>query len=234
MIRCVVLASIGLHVAVFAALPAGRPSSRPPELPSLVELANEPPPKPKQEPPEPEPASTPTARPMLANRAPLALIAHPAATATAIAPTTDAPTAGVDGDGPADFTASVISNAGPGSASRVVVPAPATPSAPKEPPIVPVASLLRRPGAPGLDAELEKNYPLAARRSGISGNAKLRVRILADGRVGRVERISESYEGFGEACARTVRGARWEPPLDEDGRAVATEIVYVCKFEVRS
>jgi periplasmic protein TonB len=129
----------------------------------------------------------------------------------------------------------VIANAAPGPASKIVVNAPAaakTVSA--EPKIVPVGSLSRRPGAPGLDAELERNYPREARRAGISGTAKLRVRIHADGRVGRVEQVSESHPGFGDACARTVRAARWEPPLDRDGQAVATEIVYVCKFEVRS
>jgi protein TonB len=137
----------------------------------------------------------------------------------------------VPGDGPADFTATVLSNAAPGPASKIVVNAPSPPAEPK---IVPASSLSRRPGAPGLDAELERNYPIDARRAGISGTARLRVRILADGRVGKVENVFESHPGFGEACAKTVRAARWEPPLDSDGRAVATEIVYVCKFEVRS
>ena len=62
----------------------------------------------------------------------------------------------------------------------------------------------------------------------------LRIEVLADGRLGEVKRLSESYPGFGEACERTVRGARWEPPIDRDGSAVSTEITYTCRFEVRS
>jgi hypothetical protein len=49
-----------------------------------------------------------------------------------------------------------------------------------------------------------------------------------------VSRVSETYDGFGSACERTVRAGRWEAPLDREGRAVATEITYVCRFEVRS
>jgi protein TonB len=99
---------------------------------------------------------------------------------------------------------------------------------------VPPSSLARRPRAPGLDAELERHYPLDARRSGISGTASLRVRLLADGRVGEVHLVSESWTGFGLACERTVRAARWEPPIDREGTPVATEITYTCRFEVRS
>jgi hypothetical protein len=58
--------------------------------------------------------------------------------------------------------------------------------------------------------------------------------LFPDGRIGKVERVSESYSGFGEACERTVRAGRWEPPLDREGHPVGTEIKYVCKFEVRS
>lgn len=236
MIRCVLVASVGLHVAIFAVLPNARPSApRPTELTSLVEVTSEPP-ETKEDPPPPEP--TPTALPATtAVRAPLPPTAHVASTNAAAPsdPVTDQPSGlAVDGDGPADFTASVISNAAAGPAAKIVVSAPASAkTAPAEPRMVPVGSLSRRPGAPGLDAELERNYPIEARRSGISGSAKLRVQILSDGRVARVERLSESHAGFGDACAKTVRAARWEAPLDADGRAVATEIVYVCKFEVR-
>jgi protein TonB len=235
MIRCVLAASVGLHVAMFAVLPDAPPRLvRAPETPSLVEVSSEPP-KPKEAPP-PEPPPTPATtavRPTTMNRASVAP-AQAIATAAPTGPVSDVlPGVAVDGDGPADFTASVISNAAPGPAPKVVVTTSA-PIVPAEPKMVPASSLSRRPGAPGLDAELEKNYPIEARRSGVSGTAKLRVQILSDGRVGRVDRVSESYAGFGDACAKTVRAARWEPPLDKDGRAVATEIVYVCKFEIRS
>ena len=233
MIRSVLAASVALHVAMIAVLPNTRPLAvRVPDAPALVELANEPP-KPEP-PPPPSEVAVPTAPAKLTSAivptAPRPMTANAAAAAEAPA------SVAVDGDGPADFTASVISNAAQGPVSKIVVSAP-SPTAPKEPigpKIVPVASLSRRPGAPGLDAELERNYPVEARRAGISGTAKLRVQIMPDGRVRLVERVAESYPGFGDACARTVRAARWEPPLDADGRAVATEIVYVCKFEVRS
>ena len=146
MIRCLFAASIGLHVAIFAALPS-RPRSvaRPVELTSLVEVANEappPPPPPKEEPP------VPTAQPTSPARAPIPVTAHVATTATAqpTGPVSDVPTGlAVDGDGPADFTASVISNAAPGPASKIVVSAPASAkTAPAEPKMVPVGSLSRR------------------------------------------------------------------------------------------
>lgn len=235
MIRCVLVASVALHVGLMAVLPnAPRGRAALPVSTSIVEVANEPPPPPKEEPPASEtPAVTPP--PVPARTAAVAR-AMPAITATSQSTATDdvggAPS--VDGDGPADFTGTVMSNAAPGPASKIVVNAAPPAPKPAEPKIVPVSSLSRRPGAPGLDAELERNYPIDARRAGIAGTAKLRVQILSDGRVGKVERVLESHPGFGDACTKTVRAARWEPPLDADGRAVATEIVYVCKFEVRS
>jgi protein TonB len=148
-------------------------------------------------------------------------------------------------EGPLDFTASTLSNVarnegeqgGTGRGGAPGTRAAAGPSsgpARSEPAIVPVAALGRAPRAPGLDRALERNYPSDARRAGIAGKAVLRVRIQADGRVSVATSLSESYPGFGDACARTVREARWEPPLDREGRAVATEITYVCLFEVRS
>src|SRR5262249_45003738 len=96
-----------------------------------------------------------------------------------------------------------------------------------------VAELDHPPRAPGLDDELERHYPIEARRSGISGRATIRVELYADGHVGKVELLSESHPGFGRACERTVRAGAWEAPRRE-GRPVATEIKYVCKFEIRS
>lgn len=114
-------------------------------------------------------------------------------------------------------------------------PAPAPPPrVDPGPVVVPAKALGRLPRAPVLDRELERNYPADARRAGIAGSATLRLQVLSDGRLGRVDHLSESHPGFGQACERTVRAARWDPPLDREGRAVATEIKYVCKFEVRS
>jgi hypothetical protein len=44
--------------------------------------------------------------------------------------------------------------------------------------------------------------------------------------------LDESSPGFGEACRRTVTGSRWSPPRDRQGRKVATEIRYTCRFVV--
>jgi hypothetical protein len=37
---------------------------------------------------------------------------------------------------------------------------------------------------------------------------------------------------FGSACRHAVLGSHWSAPGDENGNAVATEIVYTCHFEV--
>lgn len=237
MIRGLLPASVALHVVVLGVLPSTAPASTAARPTTVIEIASEPapPPPPRPEPaPEPEPAAPIPARAVRAPRARLSPSASGAGDAPAVAvsptpATTDAP------DGPADFTGTVLSNAPPREA-----PAGAASAAPSRAPsraaprFVPAASLARPPRAPALDAALERNYPVDARRAGIAGKATLRVRILPDGRVSSVEHVSESYAGFADACARTVRAARWEPPIDGEGRPVATEITYVCRFEVRS
>jgi periplasmic protein TonB len=228
--RWLLPASVALHALVVVAMPT---STRPgPAPPSTVVVMSELPPEPK---PLPEPPKAPEAAPAPAAPARAAPTRRdearpPPVTAAAV-----------------DFTGTVFSNDGPGvavtrgeaapetPAPRSPVPSapPAPPAPPPPPALVPAAALGRPPRAPGLDTELERNYPLDARRSGISGTAVLGVELLPDGRVGKVARTSESHPGFGAACERTVRSGRWEPPIDREGRAVRTEIKYVCKFEVR-
>ena len=244
--------SIALHVALVVWLPRGGRASNahlvlPPPVIEIAEavlpvpkIEEVPPPAPIEPRPEPVRMTTPTP-----TRAPQPL--EQAATPSRAPPAPPSNERTASTDAPLDFTATALSNEGPGivvggnggggtrggsSRAAMVASAPATASAP--PTFVPASSLSKAPRAPGLDAALERNYPADARRSGISGRAMLRVAIHADGRVGRVVKVSESFAGFGEACAKTVRDARWEPPLDRDGRAVATEITYVCEFEVRS
>lgn len=227
----VLVVSLAAHVAIVRVVP-GEP--RPPRLfVPPIELAELPPPaEPEPPPAEPEPEPEPAA-------------ARAEAPRTSAAPKVLRPqvseasaSAGPRIDDVVDFTDAPLSNAAPvGEAGAGTGPSSGAPSAPRvasAPTFVPAASLSRPPRAPSLDAELERSYPPEARRAGISGKAVLRVAILADGRVGKVARVSETYAGFGEACERTVRSARWEPPLDRDGRPVATEITYVCRFEVRS
>jgi outer membrane biosynthesis protein TonB len=100
------------------------------------------------------------------------------------------------------------------------------------PSYVPVADLSRRPRPPPLNAVLLRNYPPEARRSGQGGLAMVAARIGPDGRVGSPRIVSESAPGFGRACVRTLLGSVWTPPLDRNGRAVATRISYTCRFQV--
>ncbi len=108
--------------------------------------------------------------------------------------------------------------------TRTSVPAPA---------LVRLGDLSTRPSPPLLGAALEKNYPQDARRRGLSGSAKIRVRVDADGVVRAVRLLDESTPEFGAACARTLTGSRWSPPRDKAGRSVATEIRYTCRFVVQ-
>ena len=234
LLRWILPASVSLHLLAFAWMPTARHPTSPPPLDSLIQIAEVPAPP---TPPPTQPIAEPT---RVVATAPTA--AAPRTVAPAAPPTTAPPPAA---DAPMDFTSAVFSNDGPGLAIgtpgprsspgvaagptvATVAPAPAPPR------IVPPASLARRPRAPGLDVELERQYPAEARRSAISGTAVLRVRILPDGRIGEVQIVSESWRGFGPACERTVRGARWEPPIDREGTPVSTEITYTCRFEVRS
>jgi len=246
LLRWILPASIALHVVTFAWLPSTHPSpTKLPPPPLVLEVADVPPPAPAPPPPTPEPTAEPTpeaAPARTASRAPAA----PANVARAAREA--APASAPASEAPMDFTSTVFSNDGPGLAVGGGGPSLAAPAsapagspvrssaraAPAPPRRVPPSSLARRPRAPGLDAELERQYPAEARRSGISGSAVLRVRILPDGRIGEVRIMSESWNGFGPACERTVRAARWEPPIDRDGAPVATEITYTCRFEVRS
>ncbi|HVJ91827.1 MAG TPA: TonB family protein [Labilithrix sp.] len=240
LIRWLVPASIALHVVVFAWLPSARRTvAAPPPL--VIDVAESPaaaPPPPQEPPPKTaEPLAEP--RPVKAARATPA----PASAAHVAKPQREAAAAPTQpAEAPMDFTSAVFSNDGPGLAvaggggavEGAASPAAAPRVAPAPPRLVPPSSLARRPRAPGLDRELERHYPREARLSGISGNAVLRVRILPDGRIGGVQFLSESWKGFGLACERTVRAARWEPPIDRDGTPVATEITYTCRFEVTS
>lgn len=233
-------ASVLFHIVVFAWLPSARRAAAAPLPPIVIEVADlPPPPPPPPEPPAPaateEPAPAKIATPVTA--APLARRdTSPASSTTAAS----APTEGA----PLDFTSTVFSNdgagiainggpRGTGAASAAAKTSP-PPAAPAEPRFVAAASLARRPRAPGLDTELERQYPAEARRSGISGGAVLRVRVLPDGRIGAVRTVSETWAGFGRACERTVRAGHWEAPIDQAGTPVATEITYTCRFEVRT
>lgn len=235
-LRWLVPASFALHVAVFAELPSTTRAIPMAPTPLVLEVVE----PPKEIPVEPPPkADEPSPVPALLPSLPASHASPTTRAAPVTTPTFD--------DAPMDFTSTVLSNEGPGdvgardqraglpSTGSPVASAPrSAPLAPAPPRVVPPSSLARRPRAPGLDDELERQYPIEARRAGISGSAALRVRILPDGRIGSVHVVSESWKGFGAACERTVRAAHWEPPIDRDGMPVTTEITYTCRFEVRS
>lgn len=242
----IVPASIAIHVVAVIVLPSATRGPKPPP-PVVIEMADLPPPEPKLKEPEKAPEPAPTAAPTHVATRPTSTAPMPDRPARTNEPPRDDSAKPPSDDVPMDLTAMKLSNDGPGIAINAgpgggggsrgpVLAAPAArPATPVAPRLVPVGSLAKPPRAPsGLDAELEKNYPDAARRAGIAGKAVLKVTILPDGRIGTVARLSETYDGFGSACERTVRASRWEPPVDREGSAVSTEITYVCRFEVRS
>ena len=111
------------------------------------------------------------------------------------------------------------------SAAAVAAPAPAA---------VPLAQLSRKPVPPPLAGALERNYPALARKQGQSGDAKVRARVEPTGDVRQVSIASESSQGFGEACRRTLLASKWTAPLSEAGQPVATWISYRCKFRIEN
>jgi protein TonB len=229
--------SFALHGAAYAALP---PSSIA-ELalgPSEVTVQIPPPrppapraPEPEAPKPEPAPAPPPKAPPALSPPPAVVPAPAPAPEPTGLAGVT------LEGEGEGGFAAP----AGDGTSldpSRFA-PAPAPPAAVEKPPpaprapaLVAAAKLSSRPQPPPLDAALRRHYPAQARRQGVGGSASVRARIEPDGRVLKVSVIVESFAGFGEACRRTLAGSRWSAPRDREGRAVATEIRYTCRFVV--
>jgi len=101
--------------------------------------------------------------------------------------------------------------------------------------IVPLSDLTRKPQAPAQDVlnlALERSYPRTARQQGIEGVARIKIRVLANGKLQTLATVSETYPGFGEACRTSLRDLRFEPALDQKGQPVATEVPYICEFRV--
>lgn len=243
----VIAGSILAHVAALALMPpADGAVSRPRASPMLVAIeAVTPPPPPS--PPMPVPAALPTtvaARPVARGPRPAV---HKAARPV-VAASDPRPTAGE----PADFSGTTLTNEAAGWASPVgdgtpmsgpiTTPARSPSPTPRErghgreastgDRVVALGDLSRPPHAPNLDAQLAANYPREARLAGTAGSAVIRARILVDGRVGPTRVVSESAAGFGAACQHTLAGSRWQPPLDAQQQAVATDLAYTCTFAV--
>jgi len=246
MFLAVIAGSILVHVALLAVLPPREAAAHDKPAPPVFVSIEAPKPAPPPPPPAPEPvpvaAETVAARPVA--RAPRP-VARRVATRETVAPT---PTAAAPAE-PADFSGLTLTNEGAGWSTPVGDGSPMTGpiAAPQEVAVkapvrasgggtgdrvVAVGDLSRPPKAPNLDAQLAANYPADARAAGRGGSAVIRVRILVDGRVGTTRVVSESAPGFGKACQRTLAGSRWQPPLDANHQAVATDLSYTCTFAV--
>jgi TonB family protein len=243
----VVGASVGAHAVAFGGL--GRAGwhddgfGKAKRKPAMVEMNVEPP-KPKAPPPAltPEPA---------VKRLALARPARAHAPAAAPPPPSAAPPPAAES--PADFTGQTLTNEGPGPGwasatgngekmngpvgrpgarvtQRVVDGEPGgTGNGPR---VVGLADLSHAPTPPDLAGALEAAYPPEARAKGIAGKAVVRARVMPDGRVRELAIVTESANGFGEACQRILRDSHWSPPVDREGKPVSTFISYTCRFNV--
>jgi TonB family protein len=93
--------------------------------------------------------------------------------------------------------------------------------------------LSRLPAPPSLSDALLSHYPAAARARGDSGDAVLSLIVRSDGRIEDIRVRTASSPEFGRACADTLRGSRWSPPLDRNAAPVSTRVGYTCRFDVR-
>lgn len=101
------------------------------------------------------------------------------------------------------------------------------------PGVVAAADLSHPPVPPDLADAVKQAYPAEARMKGIPGKSVVRVRIGPDGATSDTKIVSESASEFGAACQRALRGSKWSPPVDRQGRAVATVVNFTCRFEVQ-
>ena len=101
--------------------------------------------------------------------------------------------------------------------------------------VVDVGDLSKKPIPPALRQKLEKLYPKKARQEGVEGGATIRLLIGPDGVPSKIRVISVDPPGyeFERACANALKGEKWQPPLDKDGKPVATRVTYRCNFEIR-
>lgn len=108
-----------------------------------------------------------------------------------------------------------------------------TGEAPAGPPLLPLAALSRRPAPPAdLNSMLQRFYPPEARRQGVEGRSQIRIRINHDGSIRVLRTLSSTNEEFARACARMLRGTRWDPGLGPEGQPAATVTNFRCDFAV--
>jgi protein TonB len=81
--------------------------------------------------------------------------------------------------------------------------------------------------------QVQPAYPHSARRLGIQGTARLRVQVLADGRVGEVVvEKSAGHDDLDRAAADAVRQWRFEPAR-KGAEAVATWVLLPVQFQLK-
>jgi outer membrane biosynthesis protein TonB len=212
--------------------PPPRPAEAPPRPaePERVDPPKAPPPKPpeprkpKLEPPRPaasEPpreVSEPAAEPEPSTAPPALLAESGFATGAGI----------VQRPG---GSIGAVAMAGDAPRAEPLVQSP-SPGRPSSAPLAKLSDLSRKPMAPSLNAALRQNYPPELRRRGMEGQAEVRVVIDRRGRVGELAVVSETANGFAEACRRTLLGSTWSEPLDREGRPVSTRLTYRCRFQI--
>lgn len=77
------------------------------------------------------------------------------------------------------------------------------------------------------------DYPLLARQNGRDGRVVLSVLIDDTGRVRDVRLLQGTYEALNEVALRKVRGAKFTPAYDVQGRAVSCKVTLPIRFELR-
>ena len=101
--------------------------------------------------------------------------------------------------------------------------------------VMDMGDLSRQPRPPNLKHKLKRNYPKPAKAGSLEGEANIRLQINRDGSTSGYRTISEDPKGYGfsQACIKTLRGERWEAPVDDSGNRVATRVNYTCRFTFR-
>jgi len=215
-----------------------------PELPPLPELPDEPESEPEPE-PEPEPVRRPRPEPQAEVDPEPDPDPPPPAQETVVAFDNIVLTnetgesgwatqqgSGVDREGPVGRpSAEVTGRDRRGSRNGQVGGTGDGPASP--PPVLPLAALSRRP-APlaDLNSMLQRFYPTEARRQGVEGQSQIRIRINHDGSIRVLRTLSSTNDEFARACARMLRGTRWDPGLGPEGQPAATVTNFRCDFAV--
>jgi protein TonB len=101
--------------------------------------------------------------------------------------------------------------------------------------VVDVGDLSSQPIPPTLKAKLEKLYPKKARQEGVEGQVDVRLFVGPNGLPAKIRVLNEDPLGyaFGDACKRALKGEKWKPPIDKDGKPVTTRVTFRCGFEIR-